>query len=1140
MSPATASPSAASCTGGQPVGVCSTDAQRITKKRTPVTDQQRRAVLSERPAGRSATPCSLPAVPRAAARLVVLVVLVATCLATAGAPPARADDTTLAQSHDATLDLDLSDFKGFEGVRTSDTRVLASGVLRFRLRWQDLAGANAATLRVYTRNGATPALRGLRGMDVVTQSVHLKTWTANFGPGPPDIEDDEAWQGEGARWVYVLDRAEPAPVGSALFGAHLYRYTNLMRWHDQHPNANLRLPDVADIPSELTFALTFDKKAGPQRYRGEVFVEFALSDDHGATERPDAVTRSFIVEADVAGDQPTLSLAADRDTVGFAFDDVLGPPISSPDLVQLSAEALSLHEIDAATIRVLTRNGESGADTEEARVPAGLVGACDPSWTMPLKATAPNIGCGVDEAGKPIEPDEQGQCGPAPPGVARNWSDPVHGVWLPVHDAAHPVREDYWPAHNPEDPRYADPNGAWNHLLFDYTDLIRWSDAHDHFGLPHYLRLTDRRPNGGKDRRIRLGLATHALDALPQTYRAVVHAEAVLSDDLGETESLVAAQPITVTATVDVEQEPIDWLLGRVRMRPDMDGGGDVVERLADGVQDPGDASDAGWPYQQALAVIALTHFGLLEEARQVLAGLRYIQNEDGSYFFSYMTGVDAAQIEAWRSDRQTLYVPLAAMPAGQTHPCAPLPERIAQPNGFADELERRVCWAYTQGLDPAPHQLGPWLLADWSTNAGNPTGTLLPDKVKYRTYDFRKYAGQTAWVVMAVNYYESRTGDRSFADIAEGGLRWLGEQIVTDRSSPGYGGVKIGRLWQPAADGGLGTAPGAGTFTNPELVVAEHQFDFVSAAGVRARLARQAGKDEDAERLIAQAEASRRFLLRELWAPHIDRAEHPEVTVFDNFFYPGLHLEHPDHPDSWEHGYIDSTIYLDTTTWSVLSLGPDTPVDVVEALEDGTPRLVSGTLAAALDFPNKVDLRTGRPYLLNEDQSFFEHTCAPVEDVDGYQERVFGNPGDSGEEETELDEDDVLVDEHPRVARGYGGLDRGRSRSGPRSRTGEAPPRRHEARHPPRRRDPLREPCAAVGGSDLGVDGRLGHRRGGVVALQRGQSARESLQSSGNTGAVRFGESAGVHSHRQRALSATAPATTTTNKSTAARARLD
>jgi hypothetical protein len=848
------------------------------------------------------------------------------------------------------IDVDTSSFTGFIDVYTTNTRVLANGLVTVTLQADGLDDYNAASLRVYTENDPSDpnrVRRGMVGQDALTDTIPFKIWTPNFGSGVdndgdgvPDVDNDWNWKHiTRTVWAYVLDKNEPMtetwPVTSteSCWNRPLFNYTDLFKWSNDYTTQTL--PFSLTLQQPVHFALALERKVHPQDYSTQVYFEFALSDDLGDTITT-SYTATMTLTATLNYTSPTVNLSADTsEFAGFSNLDPWPQRVLASGGVTLTASAYGLYPYDAATIRVYTKNAQGHL---------GMVGDCNRDWTVPLKVWTPNFGDGD---------------GIPDPGNDENWRD----IWVYVFDWNHPVTETWW-ATLPITHSHSDPQCAWCHPLFNYTDLFKWSDYNDNkdangdyaYHLLHYLELTDRRwPQQGEDRRVPLYFAADFTDALPQTYSTTLYIEFAFSSDKGDNIAKSVTETIVISATVPGDGSPINWLLNRVHMRPDMDSTNDTVEKLADSLQEARDESDGGWTYDQALMVIALTAAGHDEEAKQILNGLKCLQNDDGSWFFSYMTDVTGDKIEDWKNtDEVTLY-------DGNT--C--LTETIASANSYPDELEERACWDVTHGLPL--DQIGPWILEDYGSTLSPQTQTLLSDTIKYRTYDFRKFAGTNAWVIMAINFYEAQTGDSSYQQMALKALDWLISYSDTVTTSPTYGGIAMGRVWDQAeVTATLTTTYG---FVDRPVYVAEHNFDSHSAFLSMGRLTGNDTYTQTAEQIGA-------FLLRELWAPHVDKDKHPGLDI-DNFFFPGIDMSDK---DNFPNGVIDtSCIYLDGQTWSVLALGPETEVRD----KDGMTK----TLKIALDFPDKINPETGRPYMLVSDTTIFSGTCYMVTEIDGYKE---------------------------------------------------------------------------------------------------------------------------------------------------------
>jgi hypothetical protein len=873
--------------------------------------------------------------------------------------PARSDASGTLQNSSVDLSINTASFMGFGTVGTTSTRVLASGWVMINLQATGLDDYDAASLRVYTENDAgDPGTlrRGMVGQTEPTDTVPFKLWTPNFGmgidndgDGVPDVESDLNWKDNvRAVWAYAFDKNDPVPEAVSPWDHPLFNYTDLFKWSNAHPNPNFHLPSSSQLTLQqpVRLALVLEQKARPQVYSTQVYFEFALSDDFGDTFT--TYTTSMTLSVTLNDTSPIVNLEVD--TGGFNGFPSLGlwsqrMMASSP--LTLTLSAYGLYPYDAATVRVYTKNDLDDPD----QVHMGLVGDLDPDATVHLKVWTPNFGLGIDEDGDGI-PDINNET---------NWRDNEKAVWVFAFDWNKPITETWW-AELPPEHDYYDPQCAWCHPLFNYTDLFKWSDYNDRvdkygdfvYHLPHNLELTDRRPQGGVDRRVPLYIAADFTDALPQTYSTTLYIEFAFSSDKGDTIARSEIRAIDISATVPGDGSPINWLLNRVNMRPDMDASNGTVEKLADSNQEPLDWADTGWIYDQALMVMALTATGHHEQAREILNGLQYLQNDDGSWFFSYMTSVTDQTIEAWvTTDKATLY-------DGDT--C--LTEAISEPNDYPDELEKRACWDVTHNLDKVD-QIGPWILKDYTAIRSPQTQTLLPDKIKYRTTDFRKFLGANAWVIMAINFYQMQTGNDSYREMALKGLDWIESHRDTDPNSPTFGGVAMGRVWHWwRVEDTITTTYG---FIDWPIYVTEHNLDAYSAY-------RGMGRITEIDTYTQTAELIKDFLLRELWAPHIDLTAHPELAETDilNVFFPGIDMQDAANP----HGLIAKCIFLDGQSWAVLALGPGTQVQDMNGM--------TTTVTIALDYLFQKMLVTNT--------TIFSGTGYVVTGIDGFKEND-GNP---------------------------------------------------------------------------------------------------------------------------------------------------
>lgn len=144
---------------------------------------------------------------------------------------------------------------------------------------------------------------------------------------------------------------------------------------------------------------------------------------------------------------------------------------------------------------------------------------------------------------------------------------------------------------------------------------------------------------------------------------------------------------------------------------------------------------------------------------------------------------------------------------------------------------------------------------------------------------------GPIAWMVIAINYYESKTGDDNYADMAEKAISWLETRIDNEPSSRSYGALNMGPGWE-------------------DVYSTEHQFDAYSAFKNRAVLT---GNDTLKNQLNSEAEDILAYLVREPWrGDHFDR------------------------------GFEDHQKWLDCQSWAAMSLGETGPngEDFISALD--------------------------------------------------------------------------------------------------------------------------------------------------------------------------------------------------------------
>lgn len=290
------------------------------------------------------------------------------------------------------------------------------------------------------------------------------------------------------------------------------------------------------------------------------------------------------------------------------------------------------------------------------------------------------------------------------------------------------------------------PNRAWDQLLLWNLspDVLVSIGRRDGRGWIYTLPLTADAPS----------TATPSMSSTPSTT------------------SEGAAAPIGA----DAGQRALAWL--DRQLGPPFVSRFNVEARLIDSYEDD---KRAGWTYDAAIAAVAFTAWGRIDEARQLLAGLEHIQHDDGSWEFAYD------------------------------------PDRAV---GVAGQ----------------------------------------------------RYIGAMAWAVIAANFFESDTGDRSFERMAETGLQFIERFLVRDAASPLDGGVSMG----PAA---------------PLVFSTEHNADAMAAFLWRGRLS---GRQD-----------------------HVETA-----SKLRDFLFRVLAVESSDPPAFWfKVGARDASLYLDAQTWTTLAL---------------------------------------------------------------------------------------------------------------------------------------------------------------------------------------------------------------------------
>jgi hypothetical protein len=149
------------------------------------------------------------------------------------------------------------------------------------------------------------------------------------------------------------------------------------------------------------------------------------------------------------------------------------------------------------------------------------------------------------------------------------------------------------------------------------------------------------------------------------------------------------------------------------------------------------------------------------------------------------------------------------------------------------------------------------------------------PDTAMPRGTD--RYVGAMAWVVMAVNFFESDTQDARFAPMARRGLGYLERYRVAEAGTGLYGAFRMGP-------------------SRPATISTEHNADCYSAFLWRGRL-------DLNQRYVTIADEIRAFVLRQLWVD-------------------------PDHSAAsgghFRVGVGATGLYLDAQTWTTLALVED------------------------------------------------------------------------------------------------------------------------------------------------------------------------------------------------------------------------
>lgn len=149
---------------------------------------------------------------------------------------------------------------------------------------------------------------------------------------------------------------------------------------------------------------------------------------------------------------------------------------------------------------------------------------------------------------------------------------------------------------------------------------------------------------------------------------------------------------------------------------------------------------------------------------------------------------------------------------------------------------------------------------------------------------------GDIAWMVMAVNFYECRTKDPNYANMAQRALGWLGGMMHTNPNDDRYGSLR----W---CDG-----PRCEVY-EANNISTEHNLDAYSAYYWRGML-------DANDSYLYKASLILDYLRNEMWAP----SPNSNCDQYSNCNH--------DVEIFWE-GYNDFAFATDCQSWGVLSLGP-------------------------------------------------------------------------------------------------------------------------------------------------------------------------------------------------------------------------
>lgn len=149
--------------------------------------------------------------------------------------------------------------------------------------------------------------------------------------------------------------------------------------------------------------------------------------------------------------------------------------------------------------------------------------------------------------------------------------------------------------------------------------------------------------------------------------------------------------------------------------------------------------------------------------------------------------------------------------------------------------------------------------------------------------------SGPIAWMVMAINFYEARTGSTNYAATADRALRYLDTMRDANPSSESFSALRFSNC-------------------NPEIISTEHNLDAYSAYLFRGLL------NSNSVYLVTASNILE-YLAQEMWGPSTN-----------------CNWPYADPPTSWTRpnvfwsGWSSFAYCTDPQTWGVLALGPVGP----------------------------------------------------------------------------------------------------------------------------------------------------------------------------------------------------------------------